>query len=458
MTAPAATKPPAMCFPIVGTRGLRITAVDGCGWPKYGPTGMAVSTGVVSIELEPETEDGDDYSQKNAAGQECFPAFTGPSFIKWWNVTIEFCNFDPELFALICPSWPGVEDYARTRKVGWRMGSQIQPEDGSGFALETWPKSAGTGVAQACYEGTQGEQPEPGGYFLLPWVVPDAPDSFTLENEPATFTIKGKTKPGSLWRKGPYNVVLNEPPSGGTKPVPGPLVDPIDPGFKLSNADDPEGITGRDSTHFHGELTTVAPPDFKALGCGTHPLYSEQATAPQITVEAPDNDGGTGKDTTKAKITVSNFADIGKAGTVHWGDGTDQPVPSDSNGTVTKTAAYPDAAMGKEQTVEFVPANNARPVTASYTPKQNGARGKSRSKPSTVEPNADRDLHTIALTLTQPPKGEFAVDWGDGQVDTATGGGPHRHTYEHAGTYDVVTTDETGAELTRDEFTVPKEQ
>lgn len=445
MTAPTATKPPAMCFPIVGTKGLRITAVDGCGRPKYGPTGMAVSTGVVSIELEPETEDGDDYSQKNAAGQECFPAFTGPSFIKWWNVTMEFCNFDPELFALICPNWPGVKDYTRTRNVGWRMGSQIQPEDGSGFALETWPKSAGTGVAQACYEGTQDEQVDPGGYFMLPWVVPDAPDSFTLENEPATFTIKGKTKPGSLWLRGPYDVVLNEPDTPGGKPKPGPLVDPIDPGFKLKPADDPNGVTGRDSTHFHGELTTVPPPDFRALGCGTHPLYNDKATAPQITVEAADKEGSTTgeKDTTKAKLTVSNFAEVGQAGTVHWGDGTDQPVPADSNGTVTKTAAYPDSAMNTAQTVEFVPANNAKPATASYTPKKNGALDTS-------------DPHTIALTLDDPPTGSISVDWGDGATEQVTGAGPHAHTYTADGSYTVVTTSEAGSELTRDVFTAPK--
>src|SRR5690606_23862391 len=104
------------------------------------------------------------------------------------------------------------------------------------------------------------------GYFLLPWIVPAAPDSFTLENEPATFTFQGKTKPGSLWKKGPYDVVMNAPDTPGGNPKPGPLVMPIDPGFKLKPADDPDGVTGGDPTHFHGELTEVPPPNLNECG------------------------------------------------------------------------------------------------------------------------------------------------------------------------------------------------
>lgn len=360
----------AMCFPIVGTKGVRMTAINGCGKPMYGPNSQAVSTGVVSIELEPETEDGEEYSQKNAAGEQCFPAFTGPSSIKWWNLTIEFCQIDPELFALMCPNWPGVRDWSRTRNVGWRMGSKITSDatgdKPSGFALETWPKSAGAGVAQVCYDDTSA-QPEPGGYFLLPWCVPDAPDSFTLEDGPATFTIKAKTKPGSLWMRGPYDVVVND--AQGTA---GPLVDPIDPGFRLYKpGDDPNGVTGFDATHFHGELTTVKPPDFKAIGCGTHGLWDKSATPATITVE----DGGTTEkpDKTKPKITVSNLTEVGGSGTVYWGDGERQPVTSTS--PVEKTNAYADALFGTELTVEFQSANNATPATAKYTPQQNPARG-----------------------------------------------------------------------------------
>lgn len=374
-SAVAAGTAPAMCFPIVGTRGVRITKVDGCGRPVYGPNSMAVSSGVVSIELEPETEDGEDYSQKNAAGEQCFPAFSGPSYIKWWNLTIEFCQVDPELFALICPNWPGVRDYTRTRNVGWRMGSEITTSDGSGFALETWPKSAGTGVAQACYETgqQQDEDVAPGGYFLLPWVVPDAPDSFKLEDGPATFTIKGKTKPGSLWKRGPYDVVLNAPPAGGNNPVKGPLIDPISPGFPLRPDDDPSGFTTKntDPTHFHGELTTVAPPPFKTLGCGTHGLYDTNATPAAITVEAAGTEAS--PDKTRAKITVSNLTDVGGSGTVHWGDGTDQAVNATTGATVTKTDAY--TALGTEHTVSFEPANHATPTTAKYTPQNNTRSG-----------------------------------------------------------------------------------
>lgn len=355
--ASGATKSPAMCFPIVGTRGVRLTAIDGCGKPMYGPESMAVSTGIVSIELEPETEDGEEYSQKNAAGEQCFPAFTGPSSIKWWNVTIEFCSIDPELFALICPNWPGVKDWSRTRNVGWRMGSKISPDmtagQPSGFALETWPKSAGAGVAQVCYDDTSAA-PNPGGYFLLPWCVPDAPDSFTLEDGPATFTIKAKTKPGSLWQRGPYNVVIND--AEGTA---GPLNDPIDPGFKLYKpGDDPNDRTGFDATHFHGELTTVGPPDFKGLGCGTHPLWDSDTSKPTATLDT------TGSSARTLKLAVTNFDAIGGHGTVDWGDGTKNTDYPNSPQSHEYDAQFDDTEM----TATFYPANQRPPSTVKFTP------------------------------------------------------------------------------------------
>lgn len=353
MTAPVLDQTTPLCFSIIGTRGIRATLVDRCGKPVYGPNSQAVSAGIVSIELEPEVEEGDDYSQKNAAGDECFPSFKGPDVIKWWNVTLEFCNVDPALFTLMMRTWRPVLDYSRTLTTGWRMGSQVSSVDG--FALETWPKAAGAGVGQLC-DAAGNELPDdpegydPGAYFLLPWLIPTAPDSWTLENEPTTFTLKCRSKSGSLWKKGPYNVVLNGPGQ------PGPLIDPIDPGFRLREEDDPNGITGGDPTHFHGELTVVAPPTFRR--CGTFPLWDQSATKAELST-----DGSAGR---TVQLTVTNWAEIGGSGTVEWGDGTKEPVPADSEGRISHE--YAADLDGKEQKITFYPANSAEPTEITFTP------------------------------------------------------------------------------------------
>lgn len=431
-TAPRAETSPPLCVSYVGARRLRVTRLDSCGRPVYGPKSTVVSSGFVSVEIEPESEEGDDYTTKNAAGELCINE-KGPDQIKWYTVAIEFCRVDPELFQMMNPTWDPVKNYSGVT-TGWAMGQDMS--DATGFALEVWPKTTNSGTA--CLDDTSqlAEDYERNGYLLMPWVVATAPDSWTFENDAATFSLNGRTKPGSLWGRGPYNVTHDQ--NGN----PAPLVKPIDPGFNVPQWDPPFTSSG-DPKHVWIDVVTVKPPVSQSPnGCGAFGLWNDKATAPTIKTTA------TSGNTMSADFEVTNWTSMKpKSGVIEWGDGKQDRIGPDSQGK--STHVYADAEDGVEQTLTFTPGNGHKPVTVTFTPKKSGS--------GSGETSGD-DTHTIVLTLTHPPTGEFAIDWGDGYIDTATGGGPHRHTYEHAGTYDVVTTDEIGSEVTRDQFTVPKEQ
>lgn len=432
MTAPAPD--PARCASFIGARKLRVTKLDSCGKPAWGERAQVVTNGFVSVEIEPESEEGDDYTTKTAGGDLCIND-KGQDTIKWYTVAIEFCRVDPDLFRLMNPAWQPVTSADGQMTTGWRMGQKM--DDTAGFALELWPKASNAGAS--CLDdtgGSGGDEFQVNGYFLLPWVVATAPDSWTFENDAATFTLNGRTKPGSLWNRGPYNVTRDKDGN------PGKLVTPIDPGFKWPGVVD----DSKDAQHVHAEIVTVKPPN-STVDCGAEPLWNPDATAPTFTVTADSANGMT------AKLEVTNWADLSpKSAVVDWGDGKHKPtwLNAASNGTTSYT--YADTFNGQKQTVTLKHDNGHSPVTQEFTPKQSAY----ADVPSS--PVEHDDTHTIRMTLDDPPAGEFAIDWGDGQIDTATGSGPHRHTYAADGSYAVVTTDESGDESTRDVVTVPKEK
>jgi hypothetical protein len=349
MTAPTLPVPAALCAGYIGASRMRATLVDACGRPVYGPNSQVVSSGFVSVELAPEVEDGDDYSAKNAAGELCIND-RGPDNVKYIALNFEFCQVDPALYVMLNRTWKTVTDASRRTATGFRIGQQVS--NTLGYALELWPKVTGPGAGQACLTGDPNDPTfQVCGYFLLPYCIALGMDSLTVENNPMSFKLKGKTKPGSLWGHGPYNVTRD------IDGMPAPLLDPIDPGFDWPAID----LVSSDPDHFHGELVTVAPP---VTTCGGRPLWNPSATAPQLAA-AP-----TVGDTLSATLTVSNFALVGNAGTVDWGDGTIAAMLAATVGVASH--AYAADQAGIEQTITFTPGNGATPVSTTFTPAASG--------------------------------------------------------------------------------------
>jgi hypothetical protein len=211
----------------------RVTKLDNCGNPVEGPCSQVVTDGFVTISFSPEIADGEDIEVRKANGELCV-SDSGCSELRWINVEAEFCQVDPDLFAMIT-GYPTVLDW-QGDAVGNRVTGKIDCD--AGFALELWSDVPGN----PCTDGGQRQY----GYFLLPWVSSGIIGDFEITNDATTFTLTARTKVGGNWARGPYNV---DPTDAATPPTAGPLLTPIGP-----------------DEHMDMHLSTVPPPE-PQCGC-----------------------------------------------------------------------------------------------------------------------------------------------------------------------------------------------
>lgn len=224
---------PAICFSSVRGRRMRATKVNSCGAVVPGAAATLVTKGFVSVEYSFEIDEGEEIDVKNAAGEVCISE-PGCPIIKWVNVEATFCNVDPDLVNL-WTGWPLVVD-GDGAGVGFRVQEAVAC--GAGIGLEVWSDISGTG---ACAGGLTRY-----GYWLAPWITNGIMGDITIENDAASFVLTGKTRKGSGWDTGPYNVVLDDE-------------DAASPLLAAIGASD----------HLHIQTTTVAPP---AAACGAATL------------------------------------------------------------------------------------------------------------------------------------------------------------------------------------------
>jgi len=174
---------------------LRVTRLDECGNPEYGDCAYAVSDGYVQIVLTPNTEEGERFLQRNARGRAIVNQRSAPS-LNWYDVSSQFAEVNPELFTIITGLLPYEDDQGNV------IGFPVTESDfaTANFALEAWMGTAEDSCA--------GEEFPLYGYNLLPWVVEGAlMEDIVITNALITFTVVGRTRKGTPWGVGPYDVV-----------------------------------------------------------------------------------------------------------------------------------------------------------------------------------------------------------------------------------------------------------
>ena len=216
---------------------IRVTRLDECGNPEYGDCAYAVSDGYVELVMTPNVEEGERFLQRNANGVAIVNQRGRPS-LNWYDVTIQFAEVDPELFTIVTGLQAYEDDQGRV------IGFPVTESDfaTANFALEAWMGNA----EEVCLPG----DPLPFyGYNLLPWVVEGAlAEDITITNDLITFTVAGRTRKGTPWGVGPYDVVIDE------TETPSPLFTAIP-----------------DDTHHLPIWTQLAPPE---ASCGCQSLSS----------------------------------------------------------------------------------------------------------------------------------------------------------------------------------------
>lgn len=198
-------------WPSVRAKKMRLTRLDSCGVPIEGTKSTAVSSGLVSIDVSAEYEDGTENAPKNGNDDFCF-IDRQPDKFKYFTLGIQFCGVDPELWELVTGN-PIYED-AAGNAVGIKFGRYSEIE--TAFALEVWSDVPGTNC------GAGGKR---WGYHLFPFIGAARLDELTLNNETAEFTLGNAiTKDGTGWGVGPYNVTLNN----AATPAPAKLPEALD--------------------------------------------------------------------------------------------------------------------------------------------------------------------------------------------------------------------------------------
>lgn len=183
----------ARCVSVIKARVIRLVKVDECGVPITG-TGSAVivSKGFVSVEAEPDYEEGEEFTQRNANGDLCVND-KDPDSLKRVALTVNLCEIDPEMLQVatgerLLTTSDGVTGTGMAFGEGALSGR---------FSMELWQPVAGAG---AC---------DPSGnqqfvYWAFPNVGNGKITDFTFENAPFEFGFEAETKAASLlWGDGP---------------------------------------------------------------------------------------------------------------------------------------------------------------------------------------------------------------------------------------------------------------
>lgn len=176
---------------------LRVTRLDECGNIEYGECAYGVSDGYVQAVLTPSTEEGERFLQRNAKGNAIVNQRSRP-ILNWYDVSIQFQEVDPEIFTIITGLEPYMDD--QDRVIGFPVTEEHYAT--ANFALELWMGNAEEECAEEALPFY--------GYNLLPWVVEGAlAENITIANQLITFTVAGRTRKGTPWGVGPYDVVLD---------------------------------------------------------------------------------------------------------------------------------------------------------------------------------------------------------------------------------------------------------
>lgn len=213
--------------PIKGTH-LRVVKLDTCGAPVTGASSLVVVTkGFVQVEMEPQYEDGEEFFERNAAGEACVNQKDAPT-LKRMQLTMDFCEVNPAVTSFVLDGRLLTDGAAVT-------GTGFAVEEGeptTHFSVEVWQRVAGSGACDA--SGVQRYI-----YNAWPHVTNAQLGSYTVENGRSTLQVVAETAgPSTLWGDGPgtttwlpvgevvtaldhwlWNITTNAPPAVNCNPV-----------------------------------------------------------------------------------------------------------------------------------------------------------------------------------------------------------------------------------------------
>lgn len=228
---------PTQCFSAVQGVSLRVTRLDSCCNVVFGQCSTVVSESFVTFSATAEIEEPTEILVKTAAGRICINEL-GVATLKRYNVELEFCQANPDLFEIISGANPVLDFNGDV--VGYSTDQNLGA--GTKFALEIWSRVP----ADICENGGF----EQFVYYLFPCLTNGRLGDVTIEDGAVTFNLTAAAIHSDNWNTGPYEVVASDASN-----TPSQLLAAI-----------PE------DTGYYVQLTTIAPPTANEADCGCQPL------------------------------------------------------------------------------------------------------------------------------------------------------------------------------------------
>lgn len=192
-----------MSYAVVKGERLRVTKTNNCGLPLPGAANRLVTDGFIEIGLTPEMKAAEELETTNAAGRVCVKDRT-PAERKRWNVAANFCDVDPDLWALIA-AWTRVLGYDG-KPIGVRDRKTV--DSTTGVMIELWTGGESDDdcplpTDDSIFSSTTSGQNW--GYMAF-MATEFTADGLTVNAQPSTYAFTGITKAAQQWGRGPYNV------------------------------------------------------------------------------------------------------------------------------------------------------------------------------------------------------------------------------------------------------------
>lgn len=387
---------------------VRITKIDACGRPVYGPCNAVVSKCIATITDEPEVEEAEPRTQTGFDGQPCATT-VGCDRVTFHSLEITWSEISMDGFSIMNPGYRITRD-SSGQAIGMFANNVI--DCSSGYAIEVWASAMGESDVCTLQSGDCSEAQGQWYYRVYPWVTGATPGEVTMGGtDEVAFPMTGRTHANSRWGTGPYDItLLDGVPSG------------------LPEAFDPD----EDEPYWEG-IVTLPPPEADCNCVDVDRPIPEPAT---LTI--------TGNPEESPRCTVNLFADNNGLGPVmvDWGDGSPMQEVKElttvshryagcdaysygGNAVTLRVCDKQDPAVCTEKEIQLPlpPDEPDIAVTSAGTPE---------------EPNR------VTATVVLPPhaNGGVKITWGDRRGDTEAEAGPSgvveaQHVYCFPGRYRV---------------------
>lgn len=195
------------CFTPFRLPAVRLTLLNSCGVVSTSSCSSISSNGIVTVEQTATIEDRVEAFEKNGDGTFCVQDEV-PPILKFIDLTLTFCNVDPELVNFGTGQALVLDDADTPTAIG----NIVKQGDAAtvNFAFEGWTRLA-----------NQADCTTPKyGYALWPWLIDGMMSDITYSAGTANFVMTCRTKMGGAWGVGPYSVFASQATATLGNPMP----------------------------------------------------------------------------------------------------------------------------------------------------------------------------------------------------------------------------------------------